>query len=41
MWQLGGGLQHHLEGRSVADLIEEDFDWQLGWEYQLTDNTLI
>ncbi len=28
------GLQHHLEGRAVAELVAEGFDWQLGWEYQ-------
>jgi broad specificity phosphatase PhoE len=31
------GLQHHLEGRPLAELMTEDFAWQLGWEYQLTD----
>lgn len=29
------GLQHHLDGRPVADLMAEGFDWQLGWEYQI------
>lgn len=29
------GLQHHLEQRSVTELVENGFDWQLGWEYQL------
>jgi broad specificity phosphatase PhoE len=29
------GLQHHLEGRPVADLIDAGFEWQLGWEYDL------
>lgn len=31
------GLQHHLEGRALAELAAEDFDWQLGWEYRTAD----
>jgi broad specificity phosphatase PhoE len=31
------GLQHHLEGRSLIDLLAEGFEWQLSWEYHLTD----
>lgn len=30
------GLEHHIEGKSVADLIAAGFDWQLGWEFELT-----
>ncbi|MCP4226178.1 MAG: hypothetical protein GY773_22820 [Actinomycetia bacterium] len=30
-------LQHYLEGRPLAELVTEGFDWQLGWEYQLSD----
>ncbi|MCP4963469.1 MAG: histidine phosphatase family protein [Actinomycetia bacterium] len=29
------GLQHHLDGRSIAELAVEEFDWQHGWEYTL------
>lgn len=29
------GLQHHIEGRPLAELAGEDFDWQHGWEYTL------
>ena len=34
------GLQHHLEERTLADLMTEGFDWQLGWEYQAIDDPL-
>jgi alpha-ribazole phosphatase/probable phosphoglycerate mutase len=30
------GLQHHLDGRPLVDLMAEGFEWQLGWEYQTT-----
>lgn len=30
------GLQHHLDGRAIEDLVAEGFEWQLGWEYELT-----
>jgi broad specificity phosphatase PhoE len=30
------GLQHHLDGKSVTDLVADGFDWQLGWEYEAT-----
>src|SRR5262249_36902402 len=29
------GLDHFLGGLPLEDLIEEDFAWQEGWEYQL------
>lgn len=29
------GLQHCLEGRSLVDLMDEGFEWQLGWEYTI------
>lgn len=32
------GLQHHLDGRPLADLIAEGFEWQLGWEYRTTED---
>ena len=30
------GLQRYLDGRDLADLMAEGFEWQLGWEYQTT-----
>ncbi len=32
------GLQHHLDGRPLADLMAEGFEWRLGWEYRTTDD---
>jgi len=34
------GLQHFLEGRPLAELVAAGFDWQLGWEYQLSSESL-
>ena len=31
------GLQHHLDGRPLPDLMAEGFEWRLGWEYQIED----
>lgn len=31
------GLQHYLDNRPLADLMAEDFEWQLGWEDRTTD----
>ena len=28
-------LQHFLGGRSIEDLLADDFTWQEGWEYRL------
>lgn len=30
------GLEHHLEDRPISELVAEGFDWQLGWEFELT-----
>ena len=30
------GLDHYLNGVPLEDLIEQDFAWQEGWEYQLS-----
>jgi 2,3-bisphosphoglycerate-dependent phosphoglycerate mutase len=30
------GLDHFLNGVPLEDLIEEDFAWQAGWEYQVS-----
>jgi broad specificity phosphatase PhoE len=30
------GLDHYLGGVRLEDLIEQDFAWQEGWEYQLS-----
>jgi len=30
------GLDHHLNGVPLEDLIEQDFAWQEGWEYQVS-----
>jgi 2,3-bisphosphoglycerate-dependent phosphoglycerate mutase len=30
------GLDHYLRGDRLEDLIEQDFAWQEGWEYQLS-----
>jgi 2,3-bisphosphoglycerate-dependent phosphoglycerate mutase len=29
-------LDHHLSGVPLEELIEADFEWRTGWEYQLT-----
>ena len=29
------GLEHLANGKSLEELIAEDFDWQEGWEYRL------
>jgi broad specificity phosphatase PhoE len=29
------GLEHHLKGTSIEDLINADFAWREGWEYEL------
>lgn len=29
------GLEHHLNGIEVDTLVEEEFRWQPGWEYQI------
>ena len=29
------GLDHFLSGVAMEDLIEQDFAWQEGWEYQI------
>jgi broad specificity phosphatase PhoE len=29
------GLEHHLAGRSLEDLLVQPFEWQEGWEYEL------
>ncbi len=34
------GLEHFLEGRPLAELVAAGFDWQLGWEYQLSSESL-
>jgi len=28
------GLDHYIRGSSLEDLIEQDFAWREGWEYQ-------
>jgi len=30
------GLDHLINGESLHDLIDVDFGWREGWEYQLT-----
>jgi 2,3-bisphosphoglycerate-dependent phosphoglycerate mutase len=30
------GLDHLIAGISLEELIEQDFGWQEGWEYQLS-----
>ena len=30
------GLDHFIGGVGLEDLIEQDYSWQEGWEYQLT-----
>ena len=30
------GLDHFLSGVALEDLIEQDFAWQEGWEYQIS-----
>jgi broad specificity phosphatase PhoE len=30
-------LEHHLAGRCLEDLINDDFHWREGWEYTLDD----
>jgi 2,3-bisphosphoglycerate-dependent phosphoglycerate mutase len=30
------GLDHFLRGMAMEDLIEQDFAWQEGWEYQIS-----
>src|SRR5215831_10204068 len=30
------GLDHFLGGVPLEDLIEQDFAWQKGWEYQIS-----
>ncbi|MBO0838205.1 MAG: histidine phosphatase family protein [Actinobacteria bacterium] len=30
------GLDHFLRGALLEDLIEQDFAWQEGWEYQIS-----
>lgn len=30
------GLDHYLNGMPLEDLIEQDFAWQEGWEYQFS-----
>ena len=30
------GLYHFIDGTRLEDLIEQDFGWQEGWEYQLS-----
>jgi len=34
------GLDHYLGGVRLEDLIEQDFAWQEGWEYQLNQGCL-
>ena len=33
------GLGHFLGGISLEDLIEQDFAWREGWEYELSQST--
>jgi 2,3-bisphosphoglycerate-dependent phosphoglycerate mutase len=30
------GLEHHLAGVALEELVEADFNWQEGWEYRLS-----
>jgi alpha-ribazole phosphatase/probable phosphoglycerate mutase len=34
------GLDHLLKGVPLEDLIEEDFAWQEGWEYELEESRI-
>jgi 2,3-bisphosphoglycerate-dependent phosphoglycerate mutase len=29
------GLDHHVDGVPVEDIVARDFGWQPGWEYRL------
>jgi 2,3-bisphosphoglycerate-dependent phosphoglycerate mutase len=29
------GLEHYLKGVALEDLIEADFSWREGWEFEL------
>jgi Fructose-2,6-bisphosphatase len=31
------GLEHYINGTPLEDLVDADFAWQEGWEYQLTN----
>lgn len=33
------GIVHDLQGIPVTELIAAGFDWQLGWEFELTETT--
>ena len=33
------GIVHRVDGTPVADLVSGGFDWQLGWEFELTSLT--
>lgn len=35
----GWGLQHHLDGEPLEELMAAGFEWQLGWDYELTPET--
>jgi hypothetical protein len=31
-----GHRLHHLDGKALEDLADQDFAWQEGWEYRIS-----